>query len=138
MDRVATLSLIVVAMGLTADGRVSLAQQSTYSPPSASASSTATRPRLTWDAVLAKLREKCTPPDTGGTTTAIQAALMGERRCLENTLAAQVARARSVVPIDGRQLSALEHQQAAWKELMEAICHLREELYWVRFSELVH
>src|SRR5689334_17442256 len=107
MSRPAVVRIIVVAIALTGRGRDSLAQQPTRTGPLASASSKATKPRLTWDAALATLREKCTPPPSGGTTMGIQGELIFERRCLEKTLASQVARVHSVVPIDGRQLSAL-------------------------------
>jgi hypothetical protein len=134
MKPVVAVGLVTTALAFSVPPSNVFAQQSTAPNAASSASPATPGPQLSWETALERLTKKCGPAE-GGSTVQVKVALGEARQCLERSLAAEIARARSRSHGDQRRLvAAIERQQPAWTEYMEAVCNVHEELFWVMFS----
>src|SRR5262249_33973675 len=126
MKPVVAAGLVTTALAISVPPSNVSAQQST-APTAASSGPPATpKPQLSWETALERLTKKCGPIE-GGSTVQVKGALSEARQCLERSLAIEIARARSRSHGEGPLVAAIERQQPAWNEFVEAVCNVQEE-----------
>jgi hypothetical protein len=135
MRRATSTLFFVVAVSVGAPCIDAAAQPTSGAIASKGASSNS-RAQVRWETAEAKLQAKCAPKESSGNTLAVQAAMVAERRCLEGLLASEIVQSRSRARGDTkRRVSDFESQEQAWKQLLEAVCNIDEELTWVSFAD---